>query len=176
MKLISYGLLILLHKLSISRTWRRRLLLPKPISTPSFIEVTRWWCIWMNRYRLWIALEQEITKSKAPMYTAVDSFEVASYSNSNSILSLLSIELSRSKLDLLNSFMVSIVDSNVETSSSKSNDFVPLPLNSALFSSVAHEAINRVGDCTHKCTQLITFNAHIFQRIYTILQEREGCR
>ena len=55
-KPISYGLLILLHKLSILRTRRRRLLLPKPISTPSFIKVTRWWCIWMNSYYLWISL------------------------------------------------------------------------------------------------------------------------
>lgn len=58
--------------------------------------------------------------------------KAASCSNPDSALSLSSIELSRSELDLLNPFMVSqTIDSNVKASSSKSNDLVPLPLNSA---------------------------------------------
>nr|POE68877.1 hypothetical protein CFP56_64977 [Quercus suber] len=77
-------------------------------------------------------LEHEITKSKAAMCTAIESSKVASCSDFDSALSLPSIVLFRSELDLLNSFMVSwTIDSNVEASSSKSNDLAPLPLNSA---------------------------------------------
>ena len=66
------------------------------------------------------------------MCVAIESSKVASCSNSDSALSLPSIVLSRSELDLLNPFMVSrTVDSNVEASSPISNDLVPLPLNYA---------------------------------------------